>query len=434
MIMNTINNMDSLTKEQMMFIDMALSGRNCTLLAPAGYGKSHVIATLVSIMKEQEKKVSVVAPTGRAALIVKGRTIHSFLGIGLGKGNHQDWYDKVISNRFKAGVISELRQTNTIIIDEISMVSNVFFSKIDAYLQLIRSNFQEPFGGIQMILVGDLYQLSPVENDFIFKSESFENLNSSLHQFTKCFRQEDPKFLELLNHARFSELNDSDINILQECTSIDPELIKGDMPTKLYATNREVDLMNQRELKKLCEQKGISPQIYEPKWEGRPSEAQKGFYRGMCNQYNIDDKLQLAVGAQVVVTYNISQIIVNGTQGTIVNLTPSKVIIRKLGSTELFEIEYIEFKDPEHNNKRTEPKTLFQYIPLKLGWAMTVHKSQGMTIKFLEIDFKSMFTHGQAYVALSRVQSLDGLIVQNICKEAFICRHDVRKFCETKCA
>lgn len=423
--------MNTLTEEQLNFIETALTGRNCLLLAPAGYGKSYVIKTLVDKLESDEKKVSVVAPTGRAALIINGRTVHSFLGIGIGKGSAQDWYDKIMYNRYKKQIVADLQSIDTIIFDEISMISDKFFSKIDLYLRMIRRNDQEPFGGIQIILVGDLFQLSPVEDDFIFKSESFHELNSSQHKFTKCFRQEDPSFLEMLKSARFAKLNSSQINALSKCNSIDESFIKDDIPTKLYATNKEADLMNQRSLKTLCEKKGITPQMYEPIWEGKPSVAQQGFYRAMCKQYNIDDKLQLAIGAQIVITYNISQVIVNGTQGTVVNMTPKMVVIRKLGTEELFSIEYIEFKDPEHSNKFTTAKTLFTYLPIKLGWAMTVHKSQGMTMKFLEIDFKSMFTHGQAYVALSRVQSLEGLIVKNITSQAFICRNDVIDFSDT---
>lgn len=412
------------SEEQKKFIDLAVDERrNLLLVAPAGYGKSAVIKTVIERLGRSLRSVNrqpvcaLCAPTGKAASLIGGRTLHSYLGIGRGDGSANDWIKRVHSK-----IKTTLRGVQVILIDEISMVSADFLDKISKYLQLIRDNHL-PFGGVQMILVGDLCQLPPVKGDFVFRSAEFARGKFQPYQFTECFRQNDSDFINLLNEVRFARCSEQTMETLRKCTTIDPDYANGLSPMQIVSTNEEVDSINRHELREFVRRNNDEVAEYRVRIpnSGNMQKAKK--YQ---NAANIPELVEIAVGCQVVVTQNIGHGIVNGTQGYITAANLNSISMR-LQDGNIATIEYFDFKDPEHPDV-FQANTLFSYLPVRLGYASTVHKAQGMTLKLLEVDFKRTFAHGQLYTAISRVTDLRGLIVKNLTQSAFICNRAVVEF------
>lgn len=196
---------NSLSDDQRAAVNMALRRESMFLTAPAGYGKSYVIDTIVSLMKAdydsnlpfgEPSKIGLCASTGRAAKLINGKTLHSFLGIGLAKCSAIELYNNLLNGKVKTAhfILKLLRALRVLIIDEISMTDNVLIDKVSTYLKLIRTN-DLPFGGLQMIFVGDLHQLPPVNNRYFIESNSYQELRPHVMKLTKCHRQkEDPEF------------------------------------------------------------------------------------------------------------------------------------------------------------------------------------------------------------------------------------------------
>jgi ATP-dependent DNA helicase PIF1 len=407
-----------LSDEQEQFVNLAVEeGKNLLLVAPAGYGKSAVIKTILRRFNLSLSRVkghpvcALCAPTGKAASLIEGRTLHSYLGIGLGRGSVTDWLNDVI-----AKTRDDLKGVQAILIDEISMVSGVFLSKISEYLAKIRGN-TKPFGGVQMILIGDLCQLPPVksERDFVFLSDEYVRGKFQAFQLTKCFRQDDSDFVALLNEVRFARCSEKTMETLRNRTSIDPEYANGQSPMRIASKNEGVDAVNERELRKYVQKSDVevirySVRIFQGSNRSKVEEYQK--------EATIPDVVKIAIGCPVVVTQYLGQGIVNGTEGFVTAAGPDRIQLRlKSGNTAT--IKYVEYKN------------LFTYMPVRLGYASTVHKAQGMTLKLLEVDFQGTFAHGQIYTALSRVTDLRGLIVKNLTPNAFRCDEVVREFYES---
>ena len=361
------------------------------------------------------------ASTGKAASLIGGRTLHSYLGIGLGRGSSEEWYARLSSAMYLRKTFENLRAVQVIIIDEISMISAEMLDKISEYLQTIRRN-TEPFGGVQMIFVGDFAQLPPVNGRYAFKSEEYISANVQLHPLTKCFRQSDPVFVKILNEIRYGKCSDESYAILKAQTSIDELYSEGLKPMRLLSTNAEVDRVNEQELNKVCAETGCKPTSFPVKV--MPGQMKKSeTYR---KADGIPDEVKLVVGAQVVVTYNLSTSVVNGSQGTVIAMSGNEIVVSIVGGTEVT-IGYSPYKSPEDMNV-FEAKTIFTFMPIKLGWASTIHKVQGMSLSLLEVDLSKVFCHGQTYTALSRCKSLGGLLVKGLSKRAFICDSIVKRF------
>ncbi|TMW66620.1 hypothetical protein Poli38472_014596 [Pythium oligandrum] len=410
------------TNEQEDFIERAVKNRqNLLLVAPAGYGKSAVIKEIVNRFNNERVLCALCASTGKAALLVGGRTLHSYLGIGQGNGSVEDWVKFTRSMPYMRNKLSELKTVQVILADEVSMVSAKFLDQISEYLQKIRSD-PKPFGGVQIILIGDLCQLPPVKGKFIFFSAEYERAAFHPYQFTRCFRQsDDPKFIELLNEVRFGRYSEETWKTLSNRTSIDPEYSNGLTPMRIVSRNDEVDKINEAELNDFLAKQKVAKIKYAVRNIDDPKKVKKATdYR---KKANIPEFVEIAVGCQVVVTQNLGQGIVNGSQGY-VTTTGSNWVQLRLHDGSTARIEYVQFKDPELPHMIT----LFSYMPLRLGYASTVHKAQGMTLKLLEVDLKNTFAHGQLYTALSRVTDLRGLTVKNLTPRAFICDKDVLEF------
>jgi ATP-dependent DNA helicase PIF1 len=306
------------------------------------------------------------------------------------------------------------------------MIDSVLFDKISIYMELIKNNSDHIFGGLQIICIGDLAQLQPVNGNFFIKSAAYQNGNFRVFELTKCFRQTDPKFQQILSEARFGNLSDESYKILLQQNSIDEEKFKGIRPMILCPTNREVDSINQMELFSLVDKDNISTHTY--KIKSISSNTKK--IDLISKAQGIQD-IELAVGAQVMCTMNISAItgerLVNGSQGKVVEIFPNHIILDMIDIQDPISLGYTKVLDPDCD-EFVKPIYLFEYMPLRLCYAVSIHKAQGLSANVLQTSLSRVFTHGQAYTAISRVRTLDGLMITGITRKSFICSPEIIEF------
>jgi hypothetical protein len=389
-----------LSEEQNKVIEDVISGNNILLLGSAGCGKSLLIRHIIQYYADKHINMAVTATTACAAILINGHTIHSYLGIGLAKES-PTVLAKNLLYKFKSRA-DLLEKLNILIIDELSMLSGELLSKISEYLSILRNN-EKPFGGIQIILCGDFYQLSPVQGSYAFQSSIWTSLNLSCHLLTKIYRQDgDTLFQEILERAKLGNITDSDLKILKNCKG--ENFIEGIKPTRLYAINASVDTINNEEYSKLDGEEQEYFTIY-------PNKESKAY----ADTIGIPKSLKLKIGTQVMITKNInsSQNIINGARGVVIKMNKESVIINTPhGLKEILRYETIS----ENNNKLS-----YNTLPLRLAWAITIHKGQGATMDCVELDIgESIFAYGQAYVGLSRVKNLNSLHITKVLKKSFI--------------
>ncbi len=378
----------------------------------AGTGKS----TLLRLFRNTtRKKVVVLAPTGIAALNVGGQTIHSFCAFPPRFLTHKDIHKR---RRFA----KLYKAMEVCIIDEISMVRADLLDAINKFLQINRNN-PTPFGGVQMIFIGDLFQLPPViasnlvqqyldfsyESPYFFSAKVLEmNFEMEMIELRKVYRQEQRHFLRLLEVVRLNRADWEDLEDLNE--RYDPNFGSSEFYITLSPRNYKVDQINHREIANLKGQK----QTYFASVKGEFDPR----------QYPTKAELDLKVGAQVMFIRNDYEDhkYVNGTIGQVTELHPEKikVLINDHGKKEEIEVmpvewEILKYKADKENPNEIESEVVgtFEQFPLKLAWAVTIHKSQGKTFDRVIIDMgKGAFEHGQTYVALSRCRSLEGIVLK----------------------
>ncbi len=377
----------------------------------AGTGKSTLLRLFSDTTK---KKIVILAPTGIAALNVKGQTIHSFFKFA------PNFLAKAGIKKVKNSRV--YKNLDTIVIDEISMVRADMLDNIDLFLRLNRNN-PLPFGGVQMIFIGDLFQIPPVvSTDFErkFLHENYETpyffsalaLNSerfylNVIELNQVFRQNDHRFINLLESIR---LNQMDWDLLEELNSrYNPEEILEGFYITLSARNSQVQRINDQKLQE------ISRRIYT-----YPATVAGNF---SVNTYPTDYELSLKVGAQVMFIRNdMEKRYVNGTIGKVIELESNRIIVEINKNEEKIhiDVDLEEWEAVKYITDKNDPKKIdievvgtFTQYPLKLAWAITIHKSQGKTFDNVIIDLgkKGAFASGQTYVALSRCTSLEGIIL-----------------------
>jgi ATP-dependent DNA helicase PIF1 len=398
-----------LTDEQNLIIETVLKGKSLFFTGSAGTGKSFLLRTLIKILedKKSDLKLFITASTGIAAVNVGGTTVHSFSGIGLGGENKETLLKKVSCSLWAR---EKWLQCDILIVDEISMLLGDIFEKIEYIGSKIRQN-DKPFGGIQVILCGDFFQLPPVainpniKHIYCFQTPAWEKtIGNSVYQLTKVFRQDDLKFVSLLNRIRIGDLNQEVIKELDSIVEKTKKTKSSDDYVKLYPHKTSVESINKNFLTKL--NKPIKTFVAQ-------DNGKETFVNSLKKHCQAVDRLQLCEGARVICIFNIDveRQIVNGSRGTVVGFETYPIVLFSNGVTEQMKPFLWEIKDGK--------KTLAtrRQVPLILAWALTVHKSQGMGIDKLEIDLKDVFEHGQGYVALSRATSLDGLRLLNYTKQ-----------------
>lgn len=395
-------------QQKVVIDDIMISNKNVVILGSAGTGKSTIVKHLIRQCKRKSLNIGITATTGCAAVLIGGQTIHSYMGIGLGENSAENLV-KVIQDKYKQKYIN-LMSIKKLLIDEISMMNAELFSKISEVFSIIRKDAR-PFGGVQVIAVGDFYQLPPVSGNFCFLSDVWKEMNFSIHYLKQVHRQKDVNFQELLERAKEGIITQEDIEILKKCK--ETVFTEDIIPTKLYSLNVDVDKINKDAYNKLTTE--------EKEYETRYKNKQSKYYG---DKMKIPEKLKLRVGCQVMVTKNIDpqNNIINGTRGVVLSFTEKGILI-KLMNQKHYIIEQTTVCD-EYN-----PSIQVDYIPLQLAWAVTIHKSQGLTLDCAEIDLgSSIFQSGQAYTALSRIKDLNSVYIVKLKKSSFKVHSDVKEF------
>lgn len=372
-------------------------GRNVLLTGPAGCGKTFLLNKYIHYLKKKKIDVGITASTGIAATHLDGRTIHSWCSMGIKEKMTDDQMNNFVENKH---LWHRVRYTNTLIIDEISMLNASRLDLVDQICKAIRQDLR-PFGGMQIILCGDFFQLPPVAKNgedgrFVTESDIWNEMDIEICYIEEQFRQEDEKFKRVLNDIRGNRVSDNTYNILQE--RLNKPVDANIRPTKLHTHNKDVDAYNMFELNKLTGEE----RMYEMQSEGVPHLI-KELKRG-CLAYQT---LPLKIGAVVMfIRNNFDRHYVNGTLGKVVTFDEDSGYPVVETVSEDMIIAYPESWTIEDDGKTTAS---ISQVPLRLAWAITVHKSQGMSLDCAEIDLSKTFEYGMGYVALSRVRSLAGV-------------------------
>jgi ATP-dependent exoDNAse (exonuclease V) alpha subunit len=403
-----------MNKEQHIAFEAVKDGNNIFITGSGGVGKSYTLKNIIKWAQIERKNIAVTASTGCASYLIRGRTIHSFLGIGLAKKSAEDLANYVLLN--KKFIVKKIKMLDMLILDEVSMINDELFDKISNYLQIIRKS-PEPFGGIQMVICGDFAQLPPTEGKYCFLSPEWERSNIDVITLTQMMRQsEDHTFQRILQELRYGKCTKDTLKILRTLkkTKFDNNGIE---PTVLYSLNVDVDTINNTKYKELINN-GAKKQTYITTY------SQSG--ENWAKSIKIPDKQELCVGSQVVLTWNFQQDIglVNGSRGVIIELNVNGAIVRFVNGQEIIiPMMTIENEDDD--------KCWVSFIPLKLAYAITIHKSQGMTLDSLIIDLgDSIFEYGQAYTAISRAKTLDSIKLLDVKSSSFKTHKDVISFYE----
>lgn len=376
------------------------TGNNVCLTGSAGTGKSYLLSKIFADYGGWG--LAVTATTGIAALNVSGCTIHSWAGLGVGDRSAKQIAATIIGQGGR--VRDRIRNCKRLAIDEISMMPPMLLSKLDEVLRLVRKN-QAPFGGIQMLFIGDFLQLPPVSrgdfDGFAFNSAAWISTGIQVHELRTVVRQSDAGFARVLNKIRVGEIDEEVEDTLERrvCAKDYDLSVK---PVKLYGSNAAVDSLNSAELAKVS---GAS-KFYDAIDTGIPT-----FVEQLRKNCIAPQRLELKVGAQVMLLKNLSTEtgLVNGAMGKVTRFEGDwPVVAFNNGEKWHAEPASWEIKDGE------EILAARKQIPLRLAWAITIHKSQGMTLDKMEADLVSVFEHGQAYVAVSRAKSLPGLFLTGL--------------------
>ena len=398
-----------MTQDEALYI--LKTGANVYLTGEPGSGKTHTVNTYVAWLREQGIEPAITASTGIAATHIGGYTIHSWSGIGIKRALSKYDLDGIAQNK---GVLERVGGARILIIDEVSMLAGRTLDMVDAVCREVRQN-HEPFGGLQVILVGDFFQLPPVVRSertdvetqlfkerasvFAFDATSWENLSPLICYLSEQHRQEDEVFLDFLSALRRDSIDDTHYELLRSRYTKTP----ADGVTQLYSHNADVDTLNDAELKKL---KGDEKKFdMEERGSKKLIDALK---RGCLSP----ERLLLKVGARVMFTKNDAQRkYVNGTLGVVKGFASETgyPIVKTNTGRELI-------VEPDEWRLDDGGKVLARVmqIPLRLAWAMTVHKSQGMSLDAAHMDLSQSFEYGQGYVALSRVRTLAGLTLAGL--------------------
>ena len=409
----------SLNDDQLQALAYLNRGCNVFITGSAGTGKTHLIRFFIHDQHTYGKQIGITATTGAAALHIGGKTLHSFMAIGLAKKSAEALAMQTMTKNKRTA--KKLRALDTLVIDEVSLMDAELFDKLSAYLQIIRDDVR-PFGGVQLVLCGDFAQLPPVSGSYCFTSKVWKQANIKLAKLTTPMRQQDDTdFFSLLERARWGALTEKDMETLRsrvQATESFPDYI---VPTRLYSVNADVDAINSQHLQDILD-KGETMQQYEPKYEGG-AEAQKERTRAWATSLGVPARLALCRGAQVVVTYNINQEdLVNGTRAVVEDLSPTSVIIKLKNGVRKVISPIVVSCDDDKSLRVT-------YLPLKLAWAVTIHRSQGLTLDAVQMDLGNrIFATGQAYTALSRAKTLESVSIISLSPNAFKADPLVLKF------
>jgi ATP-dependent exoDNAse (exonuclease V) alpha subunit len=402
-------------------LEILKSGANVFLTGQPGCGKTYTINRFVEECEAKGIYPAITASTGIASTHIGGVTIHSWIGMGdllydIDQGNIIDDY-RIDEIAWRPWILWKVKKTKVLVIDEVSMLSGALLDIVDRICRAARGN-SKPFGGIQIILVGDMYQLPPVtrdgkEIDFVFKSMAWKTLDLKICNLHEQHRQNDKDFIEVLTAMRNGNLEDKHLDHLKSRIGVK----ENEATTRLFTHNGDVDHLNTAELKTLKTELFT----YRMREDGNPNLIK--MLKRNCLSPEI---LQLKEGALVMFTRNSPDDgFVNGTLGKVTGFNNRKRPI-------------ITFIDNDGEEREVEPgymdwsvkkdgsvEAYISQVPLRLAWAITVHKSQGMSLDSAIIDLSRSFEYGQGYVALSRVRSLSGLFLAGFNEKALLMHPEI---------
>lgn len=390
-------------------------GDNIFLTGSAGTGKSFTLKHIITYAKSIDLEIGITASTGSAAYLLRGRTIHSFLGVGLATKSAEALAMHVIKKNHL--VYKKLKNLDVLLIDEISMIDAEFFDKISEFLCLIRNNPQ-PFGGIQLVISGDFCQLPPVKGKHCFQSNVWSTAGINTIMLETLVRQDgDIEFQNILKDVRWGKCSKETLIKLKGLKAT--EFNNGITPTLLYSTNVDVDCINTKEYEKL-----IATGAQQKRYHTQHSPSSSTAAKTWGSHVKIPEYVDVCIGAQVMVTWNLPSdvTIINGTRGVVTHLDDSGPTIKLLSGRSV-KIDYLKLSSEDNDN------VCIHFIPLRLAYAVTIHKSQGCTLDAVEIDLGgSIFEYGQAYTALSRARNMASIKIVKIRAKSFITHPLVKKF------
>jgi len=384
-----------------MAIEVMLSGESVLLTGPAGAGKTFVLNQFIRLAKSEGKHVSVTATTGLAATHLGGTTIHSWSGIGI-----NDALQHGFAEQMSKGRVEIIEKTDVLVIDEISMLHDYRLDMVDEVCRAVRKK-DEPFGGIQVIMSGDFFQLPPINRGdsraggFVVNSNVWAELDPVICYLEEQYRQDDEELLDILNSLRGGELRRHHAEKLLARVGVIPD---GDEElTELHTVNFDVDKLNDVKLTTLEGDELFYTQT---------TTGGKNYIESLQRSVLAPATLRLKKGAFVMAVKNsLDRKYVNGSLGVVIDFetgTEYPVVEFKNGKVLTMSPDTWELRDGE------KKRASITQIPLRLAWAITVHKSQGMTLDAARIDLRKAFVEGMGYVALSRVKNLRNLYLVGI--------------------
>ena len=377
------------------------SGKNVFLTGSAGAGKTYLLNKYIEYLRARNIPLAITASTGIAATHLGGQTIHSWSGLGI---RDELFPEDLAKMAKKKPLRTRLEQVQVLIIDEVSMLSGRALQNINEILQYFKVSFA-PFGGVQIVFSGDFFQLPPVSREpqtsaekFAFMAPIWVQAELQICYLTCQYRQDDSPLLSLLNQMRSGEISDASGDLIME-KLVDSQKNSGEeFQTKLFTHNRDVERVNAEKLKTIKK----DGQFFFAKDFGP-----KTTIDSMKKSILAPENLELKVGARVMFVKNSpEQGYYNGTLGTVIDFTLDPFpVIETLEGQEIV----VKPVDWSFTDEWGKPVATYTQVPLRLAWAITIHKSQGMTLDEAEMDLTNVFEPGQGYVALSRVKYWGGL-------------------------
>lgn len=387
---------------QQLALEIMLSGESVLLTGPAGAGKTYVLNQFIKLAKHDGKKVSVTATTGLAATHLGGTTIHSWAGIGV-----NDFIPNGFVEHIAKGRREIIEKTDVLVIDEISMLHDFRLDLVDEVCRLVRKEPDVPFGGIQLIMSGDFFQLPPINRgdsragSFVVNAEVWQELDPVICYLEEQHRQDDEVLIGILNAIRGGDVRRHHAESLLARTEIHPDELE--QLTELHTVNIDVDSMNEAKLNSL----DADEVSYEQTTTGS-----ENYVENLQRSVLAPKILRLKLGALVMSVKNSPERkYVNGSIGTVVDFEPHTdypIVQFQNGKEVSMQPDTWELRDGD------KKRASITQIPLRLAWAITVHKSQGMTLDAARIDLRKAFVEGMGYVALSRVKNIDNLYLTGI--------------------